>query len=201
MNQIVYTADRSSRYKTTYWPHTNLEDVGDDFLTKEEAEDEAGVKIGLVGRVIDHPNLVAIDLRLAAKAIPVDKKSIALSDNLWEASKRFHGDYGQTLPAGLMGIRFSNGRMYNMPVEQKQVRVSDFETLKYITRRILHNKGCHLQFLKTANKVAIVEMAKKVVTWKEIKAKVEGDYYFQRDNKDIKWLRKLWLDPTLMEGK
>ena len=95
----------------------------------------------------------------------------------------------------------SSGRLYVAPPSQRIVRVSDYKFIKSSACSLLRQKGVDLQFIHTSKKDEVIRVLKKLVTWKELAADIIDDYYYKHNHHNIKWMRMLWLDPTLMKGK
>ena len=193
----VFVKDDSNPYCTRY-TECPIEETGDEFFTSTEVEE--ATDCGFAAGVRNHFHYPAMKRALAkaAKTVPTDKKSVVLdSDLLWAIKD----EWEITAYLDDKRWRVNNGRLYVGPPEQKAVRVSDFKYLKSTACSLLRGKGVSLQFIHDSKKDEVIRVIKKLVTWKEVAADLADDYYYKRDNHEIKWMRKLWLDPTLMEGK
>ena len=196
MSQRVYEVEESE-YVTRY-KEINLEDVGEIFVTQDELE-EADNKYA---RSIWKVPLIKRHVTKAVKSIPENKKSIPISNELWNAIREGTGwQYEDELKK--KGIRAERGRVYKSLPEQKQIRKGDFISLRRRVYDILHSRGVDATFGINHGqcKMKLINHFKKICTWKEIAAE-EDSWYDQKSPDGLKlWIRKMWLDPTLMEGK
>lgn len=183
------------KYKTEYHEVDNLEDLGEeDFVTGEELS-EAG---NSYGSTIYKCGPAMKALIALAKKIPKNKKSIVI--DCPDLSDEFLLD---RCDLEKHGLRTTGGRLYNCPVEQKQIRKSDFISLRGRVYNILRDRGLDVTFGINHGqcKMKLIQHFKKIVTWKEVCAETHYSYDQNSPNGLKTWIRKMWLDPTIMEGK
>lgn len=198
MKQVFVKDDSNPFYD--FYKECPLEDIGEEFFTRDEVKEATGKGNGYFHSYVYlyHYAKMKRALVKAAKSIPTNKKSVVLDSDLLTAMKDVWEITGYLENKKW---RVNKNRLYIGPPEQKAVRVSDFKYLKSTACNLLRGKGVSLQFIHDSKKDEVVRVIKKLVTWKEVAADLADDYYYKRDNHEIKWMRKLWLDPTLMEGK
>ena len=193
----VFVKDDSNPYYDHY-TECPVEDTGDEFFTREEVQEATNSIYFSSNMYLYHYAKMKRALVRVAKTVPTNKKSIVLDADLVQAMKD-SWEISEYLED--KNWRVNKNRLYIGPPEQKAVRIDDYKCLKSTACHLLSQKGVQLQFIYTSKKDEVVRTLKKLVTWKEIAADLADDDYFKRSGNDIKWMRKLWLDPTLMEGK
>lgn len=193
----VFVKDDSNPYYDHY-TECPIEDTGEEFFTRKEVEEATDSRYFSGYKYLYHYAKMKRALNKAAKMIPEDKKSVVLDNDLvtamkdeWEISSFLEDKRW----------RVSRNRLYTKPPEQRAVRIDDYKSIKSSACHLLRSKGVDMQFIYTSKKDEVIRVLKKLVTWKEVAADLTDDHYFKRNNQNIKWVKKLWLDPTLMEGK
>lgn len=194
MSQVYEVID--GEYVTRF-KEINIEDAGEVFLTQEElteVDNEYGSPVWKEALIKRH-------ITKAIKSIPENKMSVPLGAKLFEAF-RYGTSWSYLRGLEKKGIRIERGRVYNKPPNQKKVNKSDFISLRSRVCCALRGKGMDVTFGINHGqcKMKLVQHFKKIVTWKEVSA--ESSYHYDRDKPDgLKlWIRKIWLDPTLVEG-
>jgi len=191
--QITSTNPYYDHYK-----ECDAEDVGDVFFTREEVQAITNSKYFSSYVTQMHYPKMQRALCKAARSVEEGKKSIMLDSDLVAAIK---DEWQITNYLTDKKWRVNSGRLYVAPPAQRTVRISDYKFIKSSACHLLRGNGVDLQFIHTSKKDEVIRVLKKLVTWKALAADIIDDYYYKQNHHDIKWMRKLWLDPTIMEGK
>ena len=193
----IFQNTSTNQYFDKYFA-VKAEDAGEEFFTRDEVQAITQSKY-FQSYVTDmHWTKMKRALSKLAKSVEEGKKSIALPEDL-EIAIKDEWQISNYLKEKTW--RVNNGRLYVAPPAQRTVRISDYKFIKSSACSLLRQKGVDLQFIHTSKKDEVIRVLKKLVTWKEVAADIIDDYYYERNHHDIKWMKKLWLDPTIMTGK
>lgn len=181
-------------------PVDNIEDCGDDFLTREEVEE-----MGCGGYSYSHKRLMVnkVKARLASYLadIPKGKKSIIIKeDDLIEALKATDTFVSDLIP----NTRRTGNRLFKHTKAEKkpqsEVTYKNWTSLIYMFQSYFRKSKVYLDVKMTdTDRVNTIAMLKKMATFDELKKMADESSYYNFDESDdeLKWIEKLYNDPSL----
>lgn len=207
----VFNIMSQSTYHIVIDEVENLEDVDEEFITFDELK-EMGFDKNRLSYLHGYTTLV-LDKKVKS-ALNVLKRAITKSGNksvkiddeelieMFTSSEKFVSEF-------VDGLRRVGNRLSLTPkkAEQTKVKKQDYSRLvnfsiSYMRAQlagVLEN-SYGVQFDVTHaynNRPAVIKMFKKLMTWDEFKTFSKKK--FSNTDDDLKWVKMLWDDPTLLE--
>ena len=201
MSTDLFEIVEQNTYSITIQKIDNIEDCGDEFITKEELE-ELGVDHCWSGTRLFN-NKIKNKIQEYLSQIPKDKKSIKIDDNeLIEVLKDSYNPISYFVP----NTRRVGDRLYKHNTKDKtqtKVLFKDWKSLMMLFIKTLWWKYEVEIDIKLSNKKRqeCVIQFKKMIDWESIIEYNNSREHYSLNEDKLIWVKKLYDDPTLIKDK